>query len=379
MTISLADFIGPDTREALARPVEQAESLPNIIYTSDDFARLENERLFPRLWVFAGYAHDIAGVGDIRPVTIAGRPILLLRDREGGVRAYLNSCRHRGMELVKKPCANAKVICCPYHSWTYELDGQLKATPHFSGYGKNKIDENGAMDELGLIPVRCAAWHDWIFVNLDGKAPPFEDYIAPFAARFADYDMSALRYYKGYTIDTAANWKLIMENFIEPYHIGTVHPLYNQVGPFQDYEIGIDGHCYIVSSEKGYPEGWKAPPPTFPNLPEELWLGTENCSLFPTFWLTAARDFVISSVAIPVAADRSDWQWDFYFVGDSPDDEAARKEVADFHDGIIAEDPPVIEGWQRGVAASDTARGRFSPPYEHHVRRWQEMLVETMF
>ena len=378
MTPSLADFIGPNDRAALARPVERAESLPNIIYTSEDFARLENERLFPRLWVVAGYAHDIAGVGDIQPVAVAGRSVLLLRDRKGGIRAYLNSCRHRGMELFKEPCRNAKVICCPYHSWTYELDGRLKATPHFEGYGTNKIGGNGAMDELGLIPVRCAVWHDWIFVNLDGKAPPFEDYIAPFTARFADYDMSALRYFKGYTIDTAANWKLIMENFIEPYHIGTVHPLYNKIGPFQDYEIGSDGHCYIASIDKGYPENWKTPPPAFSNLPEERWFGTENCSLFPTFWITAARDFVLSSVAIPVSADRTDWRWDFYFIGDDPDFEAARKEVSDYHDAVVAEDPPIIEGWQRGVAGSDTARGRFSPAYEHHVRRWQEMLVETM-
>ena len=103
MAVSLADFISPDAREALARPVEQAESLPAIVYTSGDFARLENERLFPRLWVFAGYAHDIAGRGDIRPVTIAGRPILLLRDREDGVRAYLNSCGTAAWSWSRNP------------------------------------------------------------------------------------------------------------------------------------------------------------------------------------------------------------------------------------------------------------------------------------
>lgn len=378
MKPSLTDFISTDDLEMLARPVDQAFALPNHIYTSDEFAKLENKYLFPRLWVFAGYVHDIATNGDIKPVTVAGRPILLLRDHDGNIRAFLNSCRHRGMELIDDTRTDAKVIRCPYHSWTYGLDGRLRSTPHFTGYGKHKIDSNDAMDELGLSALNCGVWHDWVFVNLDGQAEPFADYVVPFAARFSDYDLSVIRHYKHYTIDTAANWKLIMENFIEPYHIATVHPLYNKVGPFQEYDIGVDGHCYSVSSAKGYPETWNLQPPTFPTLPEVRWHGTENCSLFPTLWMTASRDFLLSSIVVPVTAERTRWCWDYYTIGDSAEFETGYKELADYIDEVIAEDPPIIEGWHRGMGASDTARGLFSPPYEHHLQRWQQMLVDTM-
>src|SRR5262245_44270395 len=130
MTNSVEAILGQSTIEALKRPAGKAFGLPGAAFTSETFHALENERLFPRSWTAAGVASDIPNAGDALPVTVAGLPLVLVRDRDGQVRAFHNMCRHRGMRLVAEPCSGKSVLRCPWHSWTYALDGRLMATPN---------------------------------------------------------------------------------------------------------------------------------------------------------------------------------------------------------------------------------------------------------
>ena len=224
MSLSLQSILGAEALAAFEAPGPVARGLPAAAYTSEAVFQLENERIFADSWVFAGLAHELARPGDVVPVTVAGRPVLLVRDAGLEVRAFHNVCRHRCLKLVDEPCNVGPAIQCPYHSWTYRLDGALHITPYFGGRDPRAVPAGFDRAEHGLVPVRVATWHDWIFVNLNGTAPPIEDFVAPLQRHLGGLDLSRMKHVV--TIDLgeiAANWKLLMENFIEPYHVPFVH------------------------------------------------------------------------------------------------------------------------------------------------------------
>lgn len=229
---SFTDFLSP---AAIPR------GLPAVAYTGESFYAAENERLFPRAWVFAGFAHEMQAPGDVRPVSVGGRPVLLVRGAHG-VAAFHNICRHRCLQLVDRPGNAGRLIRCPYHSWAYTLDGKLARAPFFGG---NSHRPPPGFDPAahGLVGVRCETWHDWIFVNLDGNAPPFADFIAPVAARLAHLDLTRLKPVAAIDFGVInANWKFLMENFIEPYHVQFVHSTTTEQ-PLTDHAPFIDRHC----------------------------------------------------------------------------------------------------------------------------------------
>ena len=152
-----------------------ARGLPAAAYTDEAFWKLECDTLLSQHWVSAGFAHELADPGDVVPVSVAGKPVLLLRNQQDEIAAFHNVCRHRCLKLIDQARNVGKRIRCPYHAWAYDLDGRLCASPHFGGFKRHRPDGFDPA-EHGLQPVRVAVWHDWIFVNLGGNAPPFEDY-----------------------------------------------------------------------------------------------------------------------------------------------------------------------------------------------------------
>ena len=185
------------TRQARMRTVlaetAQAKALPNEAYVDPDFLAYERERLFEAGWACIGFGKDVPHPGDVVPRDLMGLPLILLRNQQGEIRVFHNVCSHRGVELVAEPCHVTTVLRCPYHSWAYDLEGRLKATPFIGGPGVNRcegFDKSGH----GLKPVRTAVWFDMVFVNVDGKAQEFSDYIAPLAERWSMFDGSLIRH-----------------------------------------------------------------------------------------------------------------------------------------------------------------------------------------
>ena len=253
MSPTLHSILGDEALAAFDAPGAVARGLPAAAYTSDAIFALENERIFAESWVFAGLAHELARPGDAVPVTVAGKPVLLVRDDDHEVRAFHNVCRHRCLKLVEEPGNVGPAIQCPYHSWTYKLNGALHIAPYFGGHDPRAVPDGFDPAQHGLVPVRAATWHDWIFVNLNGAAPPLEDVVAPLQRHFDGLDLSRMRHVV--TVDLgeiAANWKLLMENFIEPYHVPFVHATTTEQ-PLTDHytlnEPGCLGCAVNVSSE----------------------------------------------------------------------------------------------------------------------------------
>ena len=199
-----------------ARPFTQAKAMPPAVYTSEAVVAAELERIFARDWVCVGRASALKKPGDYLTYELAGQPVMVLRDREGQVRAMSNVCLHR-MSTLLTGSGRRKVIVCPYHAWTYELDGRLREASYM---GKNECFRR---EELRLPQIRCEIWLGWIFITLNPDAEPVAARLAGLAAEIAPFGMEGYveSFRETHVWDT--NWKVLAENFMESYHLPACH------------------------------------------------------------------------------------------------------------------------------------------------------------
>jgi choline monooxygenase len=358
--------------------------LPAEAYTSERYLQRERETVFSQYWVFVGLASDVPNPGDVLPLEVAGMPIALVRDRAGTLRAFHNVCSHRGLQLVQSPCNVQGNLRCPYHSWTYKLDGQLKSTPHFGGYYKDTHD-GFDRDSKGLQSIRCEQWLDLVFVNISGEAPPLEEYLQPVIERWAAYDLDQLRREPreiGFTCD--ANWKLAIENFSESYHLTWVHPALNSCSRMEDhfrFEVG-DVHVGQGSLmyKSGEIEGRSLPP--FPNLAERHQeTVAEYVTVFPNLMLGVHPDYFLVFSVNPLGVAQTRERMTFHFIGDAamtPENEALRHLPIDLWHDTNEEDIEMIERLQVGRYSPRFDGGCFSPELEQAVYRFQQMVAQAV-
>ena len=213
--------------DTVAVPFERARAMPPSVYTDETFLAREIESVFAREWFCVGRADALAEPGDYATVELAGEPVAVVRGRDGALRAMSNVCLHR-MSTLLEGRGNAGRIVCPYHAWTYGLDGQLRGAP--------AMERNEAFrkEDCRLPALRCEEWLGWVFVTLDADAPPVAERLAGVAALVGDYGMEAYRetFFETHVWDT--NWKVLAENFMESYHLPVCHAA--TVGPLSRLE-----------------------------------------------------------------------------------------------------------------------------------------------
>jgi phenylpropionate dioxygenase-like ring-hydroxylating dioxygenase large terminal subunit len=200
--------------------------LPLGRYTDPQFQTLEHEYLFKRVWLYAGHDSELPTPGSYKLCDIVGAPILLARDDDGQVRAFFNACRHRGAPVVRGECGQARMLVCQFHSWSYDLRGNLVRVPDerdFVGLQK---------DERALPSVRCENWGGWWFVNLDPDAMPLVEWLSPLPGLLPEVAAAPLRVIDTKKVELDCNWKILAEAFLEVYHARTIHP--KTVGPSLD-------------------------------------------------------------------------------------------------------------------------------------------------
>lgn len=381
VTLPLPRELAPETLEPVLRPIAEARGLPNVAYTSEDFARFERDAVLARTWTCIGVASEVPRPGDVKPVSLLGIPLILLRDRDGAVRVFHNVCSHRGHELVAEPCSLRGALRCPYHSWAYGLDGRLVGTPHLGGPGR-KSCEGFDKTRHGLKPVAVAVWFDAVFVNLSDDAPPFAEHVAPLAGRWAAFDPALLRHGgpdSVLTFEVACNWKLAVENYCEAYHLPWIHPGLNSYSRLEDhYNIAEDG-CFAGQGSTVYsPRMTDDGPdlPRFPDLPAQWDGAAEYVALFPNVLLGIHADHAFVVHVEPLAAGRTVEHFHIYYLGEGPlgDDYAAvRAANSKGWRTIFEEDLGVVEALQRGRASPAFEGGVFSPvmdPPTHCFHRW---------
>jgi len=210
-----------EANRARTGPLPDAVEVPPIPtgrYAEPAWFALERERLFRRTWLFALHASELPEPGAYATFGRSAAPIVVVRGNDGVLRAFYDSCRHRGAPVVRDACGTAKRLTCQYHSWSYGLDGTLKAVPDARDFVG--LDT----DALGLVPVRCESWQDFVFVNEDLDAMPLLEFLGPMADQMAEIDGASLRRIGTQRHTIAANWKVVVDAFLEVYHVRTVHP-----------------------------------------------------------------------------------------------------------------------------------------------------------
>jgi phenylpropionate dioxygenase-like ring-hydroxylating dioxygenase large terminal subunit len=360
------------------RPVAQAKGLPNEHYVDPQMFNEERTHILFANWAGIGFGKDIPEVGDTRPLDFLGMPLLMVRDEDGQINVFQNTCRHRGMILVDAPKKVRGTIRCPYHCWCYSLKGDLRATPHVGGPGHNTHEEI-VHEDLSLFRIRSHVWQDVVFVNIDGNAAPFEEAHAHLLSRWKEFDKSL--HHGGdkasFKLEVNTNWKLAVENYCESYHLPWVHPGLNTYSRLEDHYHIQEPSLYSGQGTLVYRQLTGAGESVFPDfegLSDKWDTGAEYIAVYPNVLLGVHRDHTFAIVLEPVAMNRTVEHIEIYYArpqGELPE-ELIEKNSAQWKE-VFVEDIFVVEGMQRGRQGQLFDGGKFSPEMDgptHCFHHW---------
>jgi len=358
------------TRIRRAKNLNTIYGLPPESYTDDVFWKKECNTVLSDDWLFVGLVHELKNPGDIIPLSIAGKPIFLVKDLENKISTFHNVCSHRCLKLVGEKKNVGKIIKCPYHAWSYNLKGQLKAAPHIGGTNQHK-PEGFNFSDHGLKPIRTHIWHDWIFINFNGKAKKFEEYAKPLIKRFNDIDLTKLNYVA--TLDFGkinTNWKFLIENFIEPYHVQFVHKTTTNQ-PLRDHYTFVDGKCYGsgVDVEQEDEKNYNA-----------LSVTSRYLSLFPNFIMgTYYPNQVGVYLNIPISLGVTSQKRIIYTIDNKVMTKKEIQATKDIWWSVHKEDHEMCERLQEGRSSpASNNGGLLSPVWEKGVQAFQKLIMNSI-
>ena len=360
-------------------------SLPSDWYTNDKVFSIEREHIYSKEWICAGREEYLPAVGDHKVLEIAGESVIVVRNESDTLRAFYNVCRHRGAQLcstesdshgikLKGGVINGKIIACPYHAWSYNLDGNLINTPHLN------TTEGFTHKNHALYPVGCEVWGGFFFLNLTPEqAPDFDASISMFAERYRRYALENLITGKVINYSVDANWKVLCENYNECYHCGPVHPELCELVPAFRERGGADldwenGVAHRPGADTFSFSG-KSKLTIFENLNEEELDRHKGDLIYPNLFLSFAKDHVASFTLRPVSVDKTEVVCEFLFHPNEANQPEARfADVVEFWDLVNKQDWTICSLVQRGISSRVHEYGCFSPmeDYNLDIRRYVE-------
>jgi len=345
-------------------------TLPSSWYLDEDVFALEREHIFLSEWLCVGRQEDIPASGDHRVLDIQGESIILLRNTKGQLRAFYNVCRHRGAQLCVSADTEKSVlrggvsknrIVCPYHAWSYDLDGQLQGTPHLP----EDCDFN--TDEIQLYPVAVDSWEGFIFIHLTpDRARPFSEHVAHVSDRFRRYGIKDLRITQTIKYQVNANWKVICENYNECYHCGPVHPELCRVVPaFRDRgSAGLNWEEGIEHREGAntFTSSGTTTRRTFPDLNEAEQTRHFGELIYPNMFISLSADHIAVFVLQADGPNQTTIECHFMFepheIGQEHFDPS---DAVDFWDLVNHQDWEICERVQKGMSSRVHEHGFCAP------------------
>ncbi|RLL66893.1 aromatic ring-hydroxylating dioxygenase subunit alpha [Streptomyces sp. Z26] len=365
---------------ARALPDSLIPTLPGHHYTDPDVFAREQRHLFEQMWFCAVRSADLARPGAFRTVPVGRESVLVSRSRGGAVRAFLNICRHRGAKLCTEPEGEVRRnFQCPYHAWTYDLDGKLIAAPNLTSMPD--IDRT----EYGLVKVHVREWLGYVWVCLADEPPSFEDdVIGAVTARLGDadavdrWDVESLELGRRVTYDVRANWKLIIENFMECYHCATIHPELTEVLP--EFADGFAAQYYVGHGAafgdevSGFTVDGGDGLDTLPGVGADQDRRYYAITVRPQVFLNLVPDHVIVHRMYPTAPDRTrvecDWLYLPQVVADGRD---LTRSVELFH-RVNEQDFDACERCQQVMGSRAYRHGGVLVPSEHHIGEFHDWV-----
>ena len=370
----LSRIVDLDKIESAKNSINEANGLPNECYLNDEYFKIERERVFFDNWIVVGVSSSVPEVGDAKPFNLMGIPLLILRDKNNKIRVFHNVCSHRGMILVKEECKLKNTIRCPYHSWSYNFNGELIATPHVGGMNIHET-EGFIKSKSNLKEISTHVWMDLIFINVNKNKKDFEQSIYPLEKQWSKFiskeDQKLIRHARdfGYfNMEVKSNWKLAIENYCESYHLPWVHPELNRVSNLKDhYHIEDLSETFSGQGSNKYSQQFDGNKKlsTFPNWPNDLYQNSEYVSLFPNVMLGIHVDHFYAFWLEPLSNNNTREHFEMYYVGDesasSDEYKEIRKKNFAFWQEVMNEDVAAIEGMQKGRSSPAYNGGNFSP------------------
>jgi glycine betaine catabolism A len=355
----LSQTIAPAFRKTAETFAAGAKTLPQQYFVSPEVFAQEQDRIFSKQWILVGHQSQLAEAGDYFVAALAGESLIVVRDQRSVIRGFYNVCRHRGTRLKEDACGHASAIRCPYHAWTYGLDGRLIGAPH--------MDQLPDFDkaDYSLHAVNLALWEGLVFVNLADSPTPLEEWFAPLNGKFSHWNLPKLHAAKRIEYDVKANWKLMFENYSECYHCPGVHPMLSKVSPYDSAENDLTEGPFLggfmkINKGAGLTMSGKAcalPVGKIENLQEVFYY-----SIFPNMLLSLHPEYVMVHQLWPKSPERTLIVCDWFFHPDAfsrsdfkPDD------AIEFWDMTNRQDWHVCELSQQGIASRAYEPGPYSP------------------
>lgn len=342
------------------RPVTQASHPAGVLYHDPAVLEREKDVIFRRDWLCLGRTDEIPNVGDYLTFRIVDEPVLVCRKEDGTIAAYSNTCLHRGVEIASGN-GSAKEFTCPYHGWLYNLDGQLLGASYM------RDSENFDRKNCRLPVLPAAVWQGWIFVSLNRQPEPFERFIADFDEKFGYLDMGPLKLGLKRDIKLQCNWKLMVENFIDFYHIGVLHR--DTIGRFMKttdvpYELRPEGRVFINEYDAGSHtqsgEVFVEPIPSLRDKPPRF---SQTGVLNPNVNFFVRPDYVMLYTSWPIDVSTMVMRQFIAFpahIVDGPRFPTVLEQFLQMSDKILGEDFAMVESLQNASKATHFVPGRMS-------------------
>src|SRR5215216_2666449 len=333
------------------RPLDRASTIPSSWYTSKDFYELELKTVFARSWQLAGRVDQVREPGNYVTTDIAGEPIVIVRGNDGVLRAFFNVCRHHAAAVMTETEGKAAQLRCPYHGWTYSLEGELKGTPDFSGVCN--FDRAGN----GLVPLELAEWENWIFVKLNDRPLSLIDFFGEdLMAQISGLQLSELHWFERRHYSFDCNWKVFVDNYLDGgYHVPYLHKGLDSVLDYSNYMIE-NGKSHCLQWSPIVSEGAEAQTGAVRKGDRALYYW-----IYPNFminWYDGAMD---TNLVVPRGVDQTEVIFDFYFP-DVMSEGARHRNLASVEVGqrIQDEDVAICKSVQRGLNSRAYKTGRLS-------------------
>jgi choline monooxygenase len=350
------------------RDIARASTLPASLYFSTEAFEDEKTRLFASTWQLVGHIHQAASPGDYFTCDLIGEPLLIARGEDGFLRCFHNVCRHRAGNPASG-CGNRKLFRCGYHGWTYRLDGALLLTPEFDG-----VQDFDPRD-FGLVPVRLEEWSNLIFVNLDAEAPPLGECLGDLPTQAARFDFTSMKFSERRTYEMSCNWKTYIDNYLEGYHVPSIHAALNREINYGAYMVEPHAHYVRQWTPIRGPQPGDSAPRLYQRIGDDL--SADYFWIFPNWMLNCYPDNVSLNIILPLGPERTRAIFEWYLPEKDLGSEAASKALA-FSDQIQAEDVKICEIVQKNLHSRSYHCGRYSVKQEKGVHAFHQMYRELM-
>ncbi len=348
--------------------IRNAWTLSATLYTDHAVFAAEKEKIFGRTWQVVGHASQVANPGDYFTTELAGEPLLFVRGIDGTLRGFYNVCRHRAGPAAEG-CGSRKLFRCGYHGWTYDLDGSLIRATEMEGV-------NGfCAEDFALKPVRAEKWFNLVFANLDPEAPPLLDCLGELPLQAQRFPFASMNLFERRIYNMKCNWKTYVDNYLEGYHLPSVHPGLNRE---------LDYNAYVVEPHAGYVRQFSpirgaqpgdAAPRRYQEAREDL--TTDYFWIFPNWMLNCYPDNVSLNIVLPLEPERSLAIFEWYLPEKEHASGAAKASV-EFSDQIQIEDVAICETVQKNLRSRSYSRGRYSVKREKGVHAFHRMYSAVM-